>query len=215
MRNIFLIVGGLVGAASPLAVATPITLQIDINALSAQASGPLSEDFSGTIQLFNTPQQPDPNARILDLLVDGVRQNTPGADSDQFSFILDLEFDAGSITGGRLLLQVDPNGSENSYIASAVAVQGGSIIDAGGNFSIGGTTVGGAFDDALGTLLGVDISPWGLAAPADGHFTVIGLNPDGQGFDPDADVDVFVLTPAPAGLSALAMGLLLASRRRR
>ena len=90
-----------------------------------------------------------------------------------------------------------------------------SIIDIGGNFSIGGTTVGGAFDDALGTLLGVDISPWGLAAPADGHFAITGLDPDGQGFDPNADVDVFVLTPAPAGLSALAMGLLLASRRRR
>ena len=72
MYKKFLIVGGLVGAASPLALATPITLQIDINALSAQASGPLSEDFSGTIQLFNTPQQPDPNAQIVDLLVDGV-----------------------------------------------------------------------------------------------------------------------------------------------
>lgn len=215
MRNIILIVGGLVGAVSPLALATPITLQIDINALSAQASGPLSEDFSGTIQLFNTPQQPDPNALIVDLLVDGVRQNTPGADSDQFSFILDLEFDTGSIISGRLLLLVDSNGSENSYIASAVVMQGGSIIDAGGNFSIGGTTVGGVFDDALGTVLGVDISPWGLAAPAVGQFTVIGLDPDGQGFDPNADVDVFVLTPAPAGLSTLAIGLLLASRRRR
>ena len=210
-----LIMAALVGLASPLARAEPTTLEFDVNALSAQASGPLSEDFTGTIQLFHTPQQPDPNARILDVLIDGVRQNTPGAESDEFSLVLDLEFNAGSIIAGQLLVQVDSTGSENSYGASAVAVQGGSIIDAGGVFSIGGLTDGGGFDDALGTFLGVDISAWGLAAPAEGHFAIVGLDPDGVGFDPNADVDVFVLTPAPAGITAIGIGLLMAGRRRR
>ncbi len=208
----YVVLGGL-GVGASVASAMPVTLAVDINALSAQASGPLSEDFTGTIQIFNTPQRLDGNAEILDLLVDGVRQNTPGALGTEFAFELSLEFDGGSITAGDLIVQVDATGSENSYSTAAVAVQDGSIIDAGGVFSIGGTTVGGAFDDALGTLLGVDVSPWGLAEPADGHFAVIGLDPNGQGFDPDADVDVFVLTPAPATLAVL-LATFVAPRRR-
>ena len=206
---------GLLGAAAPLAQAEPTKLEIDINALSAQTSGPLSEEFTGTIQLFNTAQNTDDNAHILDLLIDGVRQNTSGALNNEFSLTLDLTFDSGSITDGLLSLQIDQDASENAYTALPVPTQGGSILDIGGNFAIGGLTFDGTFDDALGTLLGVDISSWGEAEPVQGHFAVFGLQPDGQGFDPNADLDIFVLTPAPSGLAVLGMGLMLAGRRRR
>ncbi len=206
---------GLLGAGAPLALADVTTLEIDVNALSAQASGPLSEDFTGTLQLFNTAQNTDANAQILDLLIDGARQNTPGASNDEFSLTLDLTFDSGSITDGLLSLQIDQDASENTYIALPLPVTDGSIIDIGGNFAVGGQTFDGTFNDALGTLLGVDISPWGSAEPVEGHFAILGLQPDGQGFDSNADLDIFMVTPAPSGLAALGMGMMLLSRRRR
>lgn len=202
-----------------VAVATPALaqskLQIDVNALSAQASGPLSEEFTGRLEIFNLADDPDPNARILDLLIDGARQNTGGASSDLFEFFMGLDFENGSIVSGEIRVAVDGAGSENVYEALAVATIEGSIIEIGGQFIIGGQTNLGTFVEPGGTILDLGIAPWGAAAPAEGLFVIGGLSPDGQGFDANADVDVFVLTPAPGSIAAMGLGLLAMGRRRR
>ncbi len=188
-------------------------LQIDTNAIVAEASGPLSEDFTGSLVLSHGGGVTDPDGRILDLLIDGTRQHTGG--TMDFSYLLSLTFDSGRITGGELRIGVDDTGSENVYEAIVSEAVSGSIIEIAGQFMIGGQTEGGTFADPNGTLIGLDVSDWGNAAPALGSFAIIGLNPDGNGIDPDADVDVFVLTPTPGVLPALGMGLAFCSRRRR
>ncbi len=188
-------------------------LQIDTNAIVAEASGPLSEDFTGSLVLRHGGGITDPNGRILDLLIDGARQHTGG--TTDFSYTLSLTFDTGRIITGELRIAVDDDASENVYEAIVSEAVSGSIIEIAGQFMIGGQTEGGTFADPDGTLVGLDISDWGQAAPAFGSFAIIGLDPDGNGFDPDADVDVFILTPTPGALPALGLGLALCSRRRR
>lgn len=205
--------------AAGVALASPTLaqskLQIDANALSAQSSGPLSEEFTGRLEIFNLADDPDPNARILDLLIDGARQHTGGASSDMFEFFMGLDFENGNVVSGEIRVAVDGSGSENIYESLAAGAVDGSIIEIGGQFIIGGQTHAGTFDQPAGTVLDLGIGLWGAAAPADGLFVIGGLNPDGQGFDANAEVDVFILTPAPGSLAALSVGLLALGRRRR
>ena len=200
-------------AALAIPAAAQSQLQIDTNAIVAEASGPLSEDFTGSLVLRHGGNVTDPDGRILDLLIDGTRQHTGG--TMDFSYLLSLTFDSGRITGGELRIGVDDTDSENVYEAIVSEAVSGSIIEIAGQFMIGGQTEGGTFADPDGTLIGLDVSDWGNAAPTLGSFAIIGLNPDGNGIDPDADVDVFILTPTPGVLPALGMGLAFCSRRRR
>lgn len=190
-------------------------LQIDVNALTAQASGPLSIDFTGRLEIFTLAVDPDPNARILDLLIDGTRQHTGGAASDMFEFFMALDFESGSIVSGEVRVAVDAAGSENIYEALALPTIEGSILEFGGQFLIGGQTQGGVFTQPQGSILDLGIGSWGSAMPNEGLFAIIGLNPDGQGFDANADVDVYILTPAPGVLATIGLGLFATGRRRR
>jgi len=194
-------------------------LQIDMNGLGAEFSGQgvFDEDFTGTLHVFNNIGSPDPDgdAFILDLLIDGVAQGTGGASAGEFSFDLIAEFVGGSIVGGSIMVSVDTGGSENTYSSLLLPDGDGSILDiGGGTFLIGGAYGGGDhWTDPNGTLLGVDISPWGNA---DGFFNQIELNFAGGGtMDLDTDVDMFFIVPAPGTLALLGMGGLLATRRRR
>ena len=192
-------------------------LQIDTNAMTTRASGPFSEEFTGSFSVLNTALEPDidGDAMLLDLLIDGVRQNTGGADGDHFSFMLEIEFVDGDITSGSAMIAHDMSGSENVYTAELVASSGGAILEVGvGTFIIGGMTFNGLWEDALGTFLDVDISPWGLFQPVEGRFADIAFTPDENHLDPDTDVDLFMVVPAPAGVMVFAAAGLLCRRRR-
>lgn len=204
--------------AGPPVVVGAQELQIDVDALSAQASGAFSETFTGSLHVFNTAVDPDinGNARILDVLIDGSAQGTGGADAAHFSFDLSITFSGGDITGGSLSVAVDQGGSENTYTASLSTSSGGAILDiGGGTFIIGGLTFDGTFADAAGTFLGVDISNWGSRQPLPGRFSEIAFNPDARGLDRDTDVDVFVTVPLPSGIAMASLGLVAVVARRR
>ncbi len=194
-------------------------LQIDMNGLGAEFSGQavFDENFTGTLHVYNNMGSPDPDgdAFILDVLIDGMNQGTGGAMASEFAFDLIAEFVDGSIVGGSIMVSVDGDGSENTYSSVLLPDGDGSILDiGGGTFLIGGAYGGGDhWTNPGGTFLGVDISPWGSA---DGFFNQIELNFAGGGtMDLDTDVDMFFIVPAPGSLALLGMGGLLAVRRRR
>ncbi len=193
--------------------------QIDINGLTARASGAFSESFTGTLSVFSSPANPDldGDAEILDVLVDGVNQNTGGASFGNFFFEMDLTFSNGSLNAGLVTVKVDENGSENTYTAMVSPTGGSSILEIGPDtFLIGGLTFDGMFADAAGTFLGVDITPWGSRQPVPGRFSQIEFSPDANFEDRDTDVDVFVLVPMPGAAAMAGLGLLgLGVRRRR
>lgn len=194
------------------------TLQIDSNAMTTHSSGPFSELFSGIFTVLNTPGDPDVDgdARILDLLIDGVRQHSGGADAADFGFELNVEFDGGDIVSGTLAVSHDAFGSENIYTAILEPSNGGAILEVGdGTFIIAGMTFEGLWADPFGTFLNVDISPWGSVQPLSGQFADIAFTPDENNLDPDTDVDVFMVVPAPAtGILVISAGLLGCRRRR-
>ncbi len=194
-------------------------LQIDMNGLGAEYTGQgvFDEDFTGTLHVYNNMGSPDPDgdAFILDVLIDGMSQGTGGALASEFSFELIAEFVNGSIVGGSIMVSVDADGSENTYMSVLLPDGNGSILDiGGGTFLIGGAYGGGdRWADPVGTFLGVDISPWGTS---DGFFQQIELNFSGGGtMDLDTDVDMFFIVPAPGSLGLLGLGGLVAIRRRR
>lgn len=192
-------------------------LQLDIDALSARAIGtPFDENFTGDLRIFNTAAEPDVDgdAKILDVLIDGTRQFTGGADAPEFSFLLEIAFLNGDIVSGGLSVSHDQTGSENTYVAT-LSPGVNSILDiGGGSFILGGLTFGGLWNNPAGTFLGVDISPWGSVQPVDGFFANIAFEPDANNFDSDVDVDVFQI-PAPGTLALVGLGGLAAARRRR
>lgn len=204
-------------ASAPVVLADDV-LQIDVDALSAVASGAFSETFTGSLHVFNTAADEDfnENAEILDVLIDGDAQGTGGAGVDEFSFDMVLNFSGGNITSGTIEVAVDQGGSENTYAADVAATSGGSILDIGGTFLIGGLTFDGLFASPAGTFLGVDISRWGDVQPVPGRFAQIAFEPNGDNIDEDTDVDVFIAIPTPAGAAMAGLGLLgVAARRRR
>lgn len=190
-------------------------LQFDIDGLTAECDNPFSEDYTGRLHIYNTILSPDPDfdTSIVEVLIDGTSQNTGGADASEFAFEIIADFVDGSVTGGTIMLSLNATGSENTYTSNLVATDRGSILDiGGGTFILGAEFAGGdRWTNPSGTALGVDVSPW---ASADGFYTQIDLNFDGL-MDMDTDVDVFFVVPTPASLGVLAMGGLLASRRRR
>ena len=219
-----LVAGGVVVAVSGVALADH-ELQIDTDALSALADSAFSATYTGDLRIYNTLADPDidatPDAKILDVLINGAAQGTGGATYDKFHFDMNIEFLLGEIVTGDVTIKVDQSGSEQTYTATLGASSGGAILDVGGGFFIiGGQTFEGLFSSPAGTFLGVDISPWGATQPLAGRFADIALNPrdmfgDGVIQDEDTDVDIFVIPlPGAAGLASLGiMGLVLRRRR--
>ena len=192
--------------------------QVDIDALTAEATGAFSETFTGDLHVFNTAADPDANgnAEILDVLINGGAQATGGAVAADFAFDMTISFDGGKITSGSLMVGVDQSSSENAYSASIAPTAGIAILDIGGVFLIGGLTFDGLFDSPAGTFLGVDVTPWGDEQPVPGHFSQIAYEPDGSFIDADTDVDVFISVPTPAAAGMASLGFLtLLGRRRR
>lgn len=212
MKHIAVILA--LGGSAGLAMGQDL-LQIDINALSAQASGPFSETFSGDLLVFGSIANPDldGDASILDVLIDGNAQNTGGATTGEFSFEMSIVFDDGDVVSGELFVSHDANGSENTYSTALVATGDGAILDTDGIFIISALTTGGNWTDSSGTFLGVDVTPWGQNV--DGFFAQIGFSPDANFADLDTDVDVFMFVPAPGTALGLLAGLGLMGRRRR
>lgn len=205
-----------VAASAGLAQAQTL-LQIDINALSAQASpAAFNVNYTGTLNVFASPANPDfdGDASILDVLIDGMPQNTGGAAPGTFAFEMTIDFVNGDITQGSLMVAHDQNGSENVYNASLAPTAGGAILDIGNGFVIGGLTFDGMWNSPAGSFLGVDISTWGSAQPLMGYFANIQYQPNANGIDSDVDVDVFQV-PTPGALALLSLGGLAATRRRR
>ncbi len=193
-------------------------LQIDIDALSAKADSAFSATYTGGLHVFNTAADPDTDldAKILDVLIDGVAQGTGGATVGAFHFDMTIAFSAGKITSGLVTVKVDQTGSEQTYSASLSPSSGVAILDVGGGyFVIGGLTFAGTFATPAGTFLGVDISTWGSAQPVPGSFSDIAFNPDSSHEDSDTDVDLFII-PLPSGAALAGVGLsgLLVRRRR-
>lgn len=217
MRTAGVIGAAAIAAAAGFAQAGDV-LQVDLDALTARASGAFSETFTGTFRMHNTAADPDVDgdAAILDVLIDGVAQNTGGANAAGFGFDMNLTFANGFITSGNILLTVDQAGSENTYTASVSPAQSPSILNVGGSFLIGGLTFDGMFSDPSGTLLGVDITRWGSIQPVPGFFSTITFEPNAANMDVDTDVDVFVMVPTPAAAGMAGLGLVgLGLRRRR
>lgn len=190
------------------------TFQIDIDALTAQASGPFSDTFTGELFVFGSAANPDVDgdATILDVVIDGDAQETGGAAPGEFSFEMNIEFSGGDVVSGDLFVSHDEFGSENTYSTTIVPTNDGAILDAGTFFLISALTTNGNWTDPNGTFLGVGVTPWGQ--DVEGFFAQIDFNPDGNFRDVDSDVDVFLI-PAPASVAGLALGFGLLSRRRR
>ncbi len=190
-------------------------LQIDIDALSAQASGPFSDTFTGDLLVFGSLANPDidGDASILDVIIDGNSQNTGGAATDEFSFEMSIFFDGGNVVSGELFVSHDANGSENTYSTALVPTDESAILDAGTFFIISALTTSGNWTDSNGTFLGVNVAPWGQNV--DGFFAQINFQPDSNFTDTDTDVDVFMFVPAPGTALGLVVGLGLMGRRRR
>ena len=195
-------------------------LQIDTNALSAEADSAFSDTYTGDFRVFNTASTPDTDgdAEILDVLINGAAQGTGGATASEFYFEMNIEFSAGKIVSGDVTVKVDQSGSENTYTAALAPTASVAIQDVGGLgiiFNIGGLTFAGAFASPTGTFLGVDISPWGNAQPVPGRFSEIAFIPDSSNNDSDTDVDVFII-PLPSGAALASIGLMgMLARRRR
>ncbi len=213
-----IVVASVLAALAGVASADSV-FQVDVDGLSARASGAFSETFTGTLSVFSSPANPDidGDAEILDVLVDGVAQGTGGAANGDFFFEMILSFSNGSLNAGTVTLKVDENGSENTYTALVSPTGSGSILEIGPDtFIIGGLTFDGMFADAAGTFLGVDITPWGSLQPVPGRFSQIEFSPDANFEDSDTDVDVFVLVPMPGAAAMAGLGILgLGVRRRR
>ncbi len=212
MKKIASIVA-LAGTAG-MAIAQDV-LQVDVDALSAEASGTFSDTFTGDLLVFGSLANPDidGDASILDVVIDGNSQGTGGAAPGAFSFEMAMTFANGEITAGEISLSADATGSENTYTADLVATNGGAILDAGAFFIVSALTTNGNWTDSNGSFLGVDVTPWGQNV--DGFFAQIDFNPNDNNIDLDTDVDVFMFVPAPGTALGLVAGLGLMGRRRR
>jgi hypothetical protein len=142
-----------------------------------------------------------------------VSQSFTGGLSD---VAININLAAGLVTGGSVL--IDLNGGPaagDRYTANIIA--GGSVQDSvvpvPGSFTIDSLTAGGHFSD--NNLAGVAIADFFPSSVLTGDFLAFRINPNAQG-NGFADVDLFVNnvpTPGPAAL--LALGGVLAFRRRR
>ncbi len=195
-------------AGAGVASAT-IELQIDVNALTAAASGPgFDENFTGSVDLSDNG-----NSALAGILIDGVQQAFAGTLND---FTGTINLNNGDVTGGSFTVAVleSDNVTINTYSATISSGAGDVNSQAGQGFNIDGLTFQGMFSSS--TFAGVDVSAWFDAQPLTGSFLQFAFNPNMQGVDTQSDIDIFVTVPLPAGGAMAFVGLAgLASVRRR
>lgn len=205
------IAAAVVGLGAANAAHANSVLQLDINSLTAVASGPFDTGFTGTITLMD-----DANSTLTDILIDGNAQNIASGQLADFAGVITIV--AGVVTGGNFSV-TDINGA--MYSATIVPASGHVGDSAGqtGPFMIDGLTFDGGFANLMnGThFAGVDVSLWAQAPSLRGSFLEFKFGPDANGVDTDTDVDIFAVVPAPApaGLAFAGLTGLAALRRRR
>jgi hypothetical protein len=203
------------------ALAQDRTLQLDINNLAFQANNALGAPaaFGGTSHtgsLHMTHQ-----AQMTELV--GVLMKTgtgPFILQSQFTGSLtaatvEFNLNNGAVVGGMMSFDVNggPGSGGNRYSAT---ITPGAIVETyvGGGFQINGLTTSGMFSGP--DWGGVGIADFFAAqggASLPGSYLAFRIQPDSQGAG-SADIDVFVI-PSPGSLACLAVGGLLAMRRRR
>lgn len=200
-------------------------LQIDVNSLTAVASGSkFDTSFTGALVLSK-----DASSNLPAVLRNGVGFGLGFGgpyNGARLAFSATFNFVAGDITGLGLSVGVDANGDnviDNTYSTSVSAGVGNIIPDAGkpGSFIVAAVTNSGAFDSL--TFGGVDVSDFfGLLSPGNFlNFAIDGalLNATSRS-DTDVNVDIFVHAsiiplPSPAGLASVGLVGVLGLRRRR
>lgn len=200
-------------------------VQIDVNSLSAAASGTkFDTSFTGTLSLSK-----DASSNLPAVLRDGVGFGLgfggPYSGS-RLAFSAVFSFVGGDITGLGVNVGVDANGDniiDDTYSTSITAGLGNILADAGkpGSFIVAAVTHDGAFNGL--TFGGVDVSEFfGIFSPGNFlSFAIDGalLNSTSR-TDSDVDVDIFVHAsiiplPTPVGLcTAGLVGICGLGRRR-
>ncbi len=204
------ILAALVAAAG--SVASAGVLQLDLNALQAQAqnSAGVNSAFGGVNHTGSILLSSGSLSHIADILVNGSAQNI--ASGQLMSFTGQINLVNGGVTGGSFALTLVDN---STFTASILGGQGQVNTQAGQGFSIDGLITSALFSS--NPFAGVDITPWFSAQPLGGSFIEFAFNPNaGTGFDGDTNLDIFVVVPSPLAGGMAGLGLMgLAARRRR
>lgn len=221
MRRLSIIIGLSVAALAASAQGAT-EIQLDVNALTATASGgAFGTAFTGTLTLSH-----DANSGLFGVLKDGngfgIGFGGPYTGANH-SFSAMFTFVGGNITGVGLSVSVATAFDavlNNTYSASIAPGMGNIDTDKGkpGDFVITARTFGGMFNAA--TYAGVDVSEFfGFSNPGNFiNFKVNGASLNGASrSDNDVDIDIFVRpVPLPTGAGMAAVGLVgLAGVRRR
>jgi uncharacterized protein (TIGR03382 family) len=207
------------GLALPAAPASAQVrmMQMDINALSFQAMGAAGPTAFGGLTHTGSLvlQETLPTTILQDIAIQTggignpfLSQSFTGGLTDA---LFTINLNNGNVTGGSLMVHV------GSDMYTANIAPGGSVTTyVGGGFKIDALTLGGMFTD--NNFAGVPIADFFAAQGGGGlpgsflNFRII-PNASGAG---NADIDLFVSNiPAPGTAALLAMGGLVAFRRRR
>ncbi len=209
MNKNIVILAALVAAAGS-GVASANVLQLDLNALQAQAvDGAGGNSFGGVNHTGSVMLTSGSLSHIADILLNGTAQNIAAGQLMSFSGQIDLV--NGGVTGGNFALTLTDN---STFTANIVGGQGQVNTQAGQGFSIDGLITSALFSS--NPFAGVDITPWFAAQPLSGSFIEFAFNPNASGFDGDTNLDVFVIVPSPLAGGMAGIGLMgLAARRRR
>ncbi len=178
-------------------------LQLDINALTAQAVDPAwGLAYTGTISVQNNAA-----STLAAILIEGSNQSFSGSIA---SLAGSLTLSAGSVTGGALSLTM----SEGSSFGATVVPGTGSVhVQVGEGFQVDALMQSGAFNGP--TFAGVNVAAWaGNQLPA--SMLLSSFGPDAAGLDVDTDLELFVDVPAPGSVVLAGVGAwTIIGRRRR
>ena len=208
-------------AALAVALAAPAALaqramQFDLNNLNFQAenSGGLPGAFGGLNHTGSVVLTTAAPSQLVDLAL----RASPGqaflaqAAQNLTNLTMNINLTSGMVTGGTFSLDINggPGGGGDRYTAN-IGSAGTVTPFVGGGFKIEGLTSAGAFSDS--TFATVPISDF--MGSVTGSFLSFRINPDANGHS-FADVDAFVnAVPAPGSIACVALGVLVAARRRR
>ncbi len=210
MNKKTVILAALVAAAGSGVASATNVLQLDLNALNAQAvDGSGGNSFGGVNHTGSIMLSMGSLGHVADILLNGSAQNIAPGQMMSFSGQIDLV--NGGVTGGNFVLTLTDT---STFTATIVGGQGQVNTQAGQGFSIDGLITSAMFSS--NPFAGVDISPWFSAQPLSGSFLEFAFNPNASGFDNDTNLDIFVIVPSPMAGGMAGIGLMgLAARRRR